>query len=381
MKKIFTLLALIAIASMLSLGAKNIKTVEISPDNTLCDQVTPEFGDVDSLILTGFMNYYPDLKVIDSLATFHNLTGLNLSDCSMGDDALPPYALSSGFRKFIVDGEDVYQANHLYYVTLPNNLRILGECCFYYSTIKCIDIPNTVNELRINAFKGCRELESIVIPEGVSEVADECFCNCPKLRNVSLPSSCKRILSYAFAFNENLKTIRLPEGLEEIYPFSFFSSGLEVINIPSSVQTIYFQAFNDCKKIKTIYLHEGLQMFFMGYQFANLTSLESFYCDIKEPVLFDPGSDPFVGNDQTKAILYVPVGSKEKYEAAQYWQDFDNIVEMDMTGISTVNGDRQVTGVRYYNLAGVESAELQPGVNIKVTTYSNGTRTSEKIIK
>ena len=122
-------------------------------------------------------------------------------------------------------------------------------------------------------------------------------------------------------------------------------------------------------------------MFYMGYQFANLTSLESFYCDIKEPVLFEPGSDPFVGTDQTKAILYVPVGSKEKYEAALYWQDFDNIVEMDMTGISTVNGDRQVTGVRYYNLAGVESAELQPGVNIKVTTYSNGTRTSEKIIK
>ncbi len=51
MKKIFTLLALIAIASMLSLGAKNIKTVEISPDNTLSDQVTPEFGDVDTVFL------------------------------------------------------------------------------------------------------------------------------------------------------------------------------------------------------------------------------------------------------------------------------------------------------------------------------------------
>ena len=54
---------------------------------------------------------------------------------------------------------------------------------------------------------------------------------------------------------------------------------------------------------------------------------------------------------------------------------------MDMTGISTVKGDRQVTGVRYYNLAGVESAEPQQGVNIKVTTYSDGTRSSEKVIK
>ena len=37
--------------------------------------------------------------------------------------------------------------------------------------------------------------------------------------------------------------------------------------------------------------------------------------------------------------------------------------------------------MRYYNLAGIESSEPQQGVNIKVTTYSNGIRTSEKIIK
>ena len=381
MKKIFTLLVLIAIASMLPLGAKNIKTVDISPDNTLSDQVTPEFGDVDSLILTGFMNYYPDLKVIDSLATFHNLTGLNLSDCNMGDDALPPYALSSGHRRFIVDGEAVYQDNHLYYVTLPNNLRIIGECCFFFSTIKKITIPNSVTNIKFGAFHGCSELESIVIPEGITEIADECFYNCPKLKDVSMPSSCKTIYSQAFAFTDNLKEINLPENLDAIYPYTFTGGGLETINIPSSVKIIYLDAFNSCEHLKTIYLHEGLQVFFMGNQFAHLTSLESFYCDIKEPVLFEPGSDPFVGTDQTKAILYVPVGSKEKYEAAQYWQDFDNIVEMDMTGISTVKGDRQVTGVRYYNLAGVESAEPQQGVNIKVTTYSDGTRMSEKVIK
>ena len=45
MKKIFTLLALIAIASMLSLGAKNIKTVEISPDNTWLYEPLSRFQD------------------------------------------------------------------------------------------------------------------------------------------------------------------------------------------------------------------------------------------------------------------------------------------------------------------------------------------------
>ena len=52
-----------------------------------------------------------------------------------------------------------------------------------------------------------------------------------------------------------------------------------------------------------------------------------------------------------------------------------------MSSVMTVKGDKQMIGVRYYNLAGVESAELQPGVNIKVTTYNDGTRTSEKVLK
>ena len=49
--------------------------------------------------------------------------------------------------------------------------------------------------------------------------------------------------------------------------------------------------------------------------------------------------------------------------------------------ITTIAGDKQVESVRYYNLAGAESAEPQPGLNIKVITYTDGTRSSEKIIK
>jgi hypothetical protein len=51
------------------------------------------------------------------------------------------------------------------------------------------------------------------------------------------------------------------------------------------------------------------------------------------------------------------------------------------TAITTVAGDRQAQSVRYYNLAGVESAEPQPGISIKVTTWSDGTRTSEKVVR
>ena len=62
-----------------------------------------------------------------------------------------------------------------------------------------------------------------------------------------------------------------------------------------------------------------------------------------------------------------------KYDEAQQLKTPD--------AVSTVNIDKQVAGVRYYNLAGVENTELQQGVNIKVTTYNDGTRSSEKVLK
>ena len=62
------------------------------------------------------------------------------------------------------------------------------------------------------------------------------------------------------------------------------------------------------------------------------------------------------------------------YDVAQQLKD-------EFNAITTISGEKQAKSIRYYNLAGVESAEPQQGVNIKVTTYNDGTRSSEKVIK
>ena len=50
------------------------------------------------------------------------------------------------------------------------------------------------------------------------------------------------------------------------------------------------------------------------------------------------------------------------------------------TSVSDVNAEKSVTGVRYYNVAGQEMA--QPiGLTIQVTTYSDGTTSTAKLIK
>ena len=62
----------------------------------------------------------------------------------------------------------------------------------------------------------------------------------------------------------------------------------------------------------------------------------------------------------------------------------ENQVEIPMnqiiTGIDNV-ANKNVAGVKYYNLAGIESDVPFQGVNIEVTTYDDGSRTTRKIMK
>ncbi len=56
-------------------------------------------------------------------------------------------------------------------------------------------------------------------------------------------------------------------------------------------------------------------------------------------------------------------------------------VKFEGTGLATVDTNKTVQSVRYYNLAGQEVSAAQQGVSIAVTTYTDGTRAASKVIK
>ena len=51
------------------------------------------------------------------------------------------------------------------------------------------------------------------------------------------------------------------------------------------------------------------------------------------------------------------------------------------TGVEDVNAEKTVAGVVYYNLLGAASDSPFEGVNVVVTTYTDGTKSSKKILK
>ena len=81
--------------------------------------------------------------------------------------------------------------------------------------------------------------------------------------------------------------------------------------------------------------------------------------------------DPFEDVVYENATLYVPAGCGEAYKAAQWWSNFNNIIEEEFSGIDEVTSEESVNEiVGYYNAQGAMSNEPWQGLNIVV--YSDG---------
>jgi hypothetical protein len=63
------------------------------------------------------------------------------------------------------------------------------------------------------------------------------------------------------------------------------------------------------------------------------------------------------------ATLYVPVGTKEKYQATDGWKEFQNIVEGTPTGIKVIE-NTQNKNATVYDLNGVRLPAPKKGINI-----------------
>ena len=57
------------------------------------------------------------------------------------------------------------------------------------------------------------------------------------------------------------------------------------------------------------------------------------------------------------------------------------VINMDVTGIETVTAGKTVAAVRYFNAAGQAADKAFSGVNIVVTTYTDGTQAVTKVVK
>ncbi len=83
-------------------------------------------------------------------------------------------------------------------------------------------IPSSVTDIKIRAFYGCKNLQSVTIPNSVASIGFSAFSYCTNLNNVQLPSSIKTISNHTFDNCFNLTNITIPNSVVKIGHFAFY---------------------------------------------------------------------------------------------------------------------------------------------------------------
>ncbi len=174
-------------------------------------------------------------------------------------------------------------------IVIPSTVNIGGEIYTVtsiadegfreFSSISSVIIPETVEIIGYSSFNGCSGLTNIKIGTGVKEIGELAFNNCKNLSSIEIPNNVTTIGRYAFSNCTNLNSASIGSGVTSIGDYAFWT----------------------CSKLKTINI-------------LNPTP----------PTIYD---DTFYGVSKNSCVLNVPVGSLDAYKAAEYWKEFQNIVE------------------------------------------------------
>ena len=109
-------------------------------------------------------------------------------------------------------------------------------------------------------FPGNMSINKVILPEGLESIGYDAFRYCKNLESIEFPSSLKYINHNAFNGCEKLSRVVFPAGLEKIGAFAFQDcKQLEEIIITDSVTEIMGGAFQGCCKLAKVSIGCGVK--------------------------------------------------------------------------------------------------------------------------
>lgn len=274
-----------------------------------------------------------------------------------------------------IDYRAFWLCDDLTSVTLPSSIARIDDMAFYgCSGLSEIIIPDGVGRIGEYAFTGCDGLTSVTIPHSVSRFGEFSFSSCHGLTEVNLLN--ETVGDYMFIGCKNLTTVNFSNSMTSIGDYAFYDTKLTSVVIPESLTTMGNGAFCDLAALQTIcwnarncsldvededYGYSGapfegcsnLRHIIFGEEVESLAGYRMFeigdeynHIDTVTCLAVTPPSiDEFCFTAMTyeHAVLCVPEGSMQDYQAANGWKEFAQCVAIP-DGV-TMAGDVDEDGV------------------------------------
>lgn len=152
-------------------------------------------------------------------------------------------------------GDEAFKGmTNLESVELPESLKKLGERVFAdCRSLKSVAFPGSLTEIGKETFQRCGQLKTIQVGEGVTALPEDFAAGCRSLTKATLPSTLESIGARAFEDCRALEKISLPGNLKSLDQYCFsWCTRLKSIEIPGGISVIPDGAFSGCSSLSKI---------------------------------------------------------------------------------------------------------------------------------
>lgn len=191
-----------------------------------------------------------------------------------------------------------------------------------------LTFDGVVSSIDSYSFHNCTKLKTLTLPESIKSVGYLAFSNC-----TALTKPIKNSKIFARLPITQAGAYEIDEGITEIASGAFYNCDkITVMGLPSTLTKIGAGAFVGCSRLLAVEIHPSV-ISVGECAFWNCNNLVAI-CAGYEPTHIE--ANTFASVDKKTCTVYVPSGSAAKYRKAEYWKEFDNIVESGLYGNCTI---------------------------------------------
>jgi len=309
---------------------------------------------------------------VDGMAFNH----LSREECTVGVTYMSPSEMDAD--RWIYEADTLEIPSKITSDGIEYTVTAILQNAFTYSRIKHLVIPETVTEIKDQAFRDVYLLEELVIPNSVKIIGDYTFCGAlngygmggeyPKkvvfpgsieswgtgifswrtdMPDIQFPEGMKTIPAKTFEGSYAKKWIQLPQSIEVIETQAFRVNFFEEITLPEHLTDIQSEAFSQCPYLKSVTIPASVTH--IGIMAFSRDPTGSPWAPVPQECTLDTLrilSLPFDCElEFTKTVIIVPASTKEMFRKS--WKvspeteiKEDPNVVVDLTAITEVNNSQ-----------------------------------------